>query len=584
VSAFDQHTVVQDDNLLTPVSSAASPPLHQRSKVQSPYHQPHESTPCPQQPTPPNTSTMYPYSDYINGTSQASSPMSVHATVSQAPQGILGPYLHNSPGHEESIPPPPPYFGAYTASSVSVGQEPDGLPSYYLENSMNTGSYGLIRGTNLPDISSGAYTHRPLAPNMLHQPQPGPYRRDPVPISRLSPINFGRPPIVQVKRRPSRKPSARKARLKKEQSSSPPIMPQPFRLASAGRGGEAAAPEDEVELDPKTPAEFRRLWAIRGNCAGNRGHGMWEDIVKKWLGPEKAEALSDDKKTKLKANLQMKVHRGILRYGSWPSRDKAALLRAYRRWEENRYNEISKLFMEELKIEGHAPAYDWKSIHIEAELVKEGLEQKQREPSKARRRRVQVPARHTNRAAAGFDASHTRSSSIQHQQRLPAVFDMTPGFGHYPSQHYGQQQSSYSIGGHRREMSNASTYEMLVEQLGAQPQPLTDEEHEQLMDECLERASFEASPDPGLAVLEHHNNTHSHHEHDDMKMSEDPYPEEHLSRSRPSSSSLPAIHGMIASASMSPDINATQRSTAMARQACGEMLKQQHNQHQYASV
>ncbi|KAJ0122726.1 hypothetical protein J7T55_003242 [Diaporthe amygdali] len=593
VSAFDQPTVVDDDNLLTPVSSAASPPLHQRSKVQSPYHQPQES-PCPQQPTPPNTSTMYPYPDFLTSTSQASSPMAVPATVSQAPHhDILGPYnIHNSPGHEDSIPPPQPnpYFGHYSASSVSVGPDPDGLPSYYLQNAINENSYGLLRGSSLPDIGSGSYTHRPLAPNLLQHTQPGPYRRDVVPISRLSPSNYGRPPPLQLKRHSSRKPSARKARVKKEQSSSPPMVSQPFRVDEAGRSGDTTRlPEDEVDLDHKTPADLRRLWNIRQNWYGKRGHGMWDNIIKDFLGPEEADALSEDKKTQVKANLQMKIHRGVLRHGSWPQRDKAALLRAYVRWEENRYNEIFRMFMEELQSEGREPAYEWKSIHVEAELVKEGLEQKQREPSKARRRRVQVPARHSARAAAGLGPAHAKASSIQHpapqQQRLPAMFDLATGFSHYPSQHYAQQQHPYGIG-HRREMSaNSSSYDMLVEQLNAQPQPLTDEQHEQLIDECLERASFEASPEPGLAALEQHNN--QRHD-DDIKMSEDPYPEDQLPRSRPSSSSLPAINGMIASASVSPDIN-TQRSTAMARQACGELLKQsgpsQHSSHhQYAGV
>lgn len=264
---------------------------------------------------------MYPYSDYLNGTSQASSPMPVHATVTQAPQGILGPYLHNSPGHEESIPPPPPYYGAYSASSVSAGPETDGLPSYYIQNPMNDSSYGLLRGSNLPDISNGSYTHRPLVPNMLQQPQPGPYRRDAVPISRISPTNFGRPPPVQVKRHPSRKPSARKARVKKEQSSSPSIMPQPFRFDEAGRSSQLAAPEEEVELDHNAPADLRRLWSIRENCSGKKGHGMWEEIIRDYLGPAEADALSEDKKTQLKANLQMKIHRGVLRHGNWPSRD-----------------------------------------------------------------------------------------------------------------------------------------------------------------------------------------------------------------------------------------------------------------------
>lgn len=268
------------------------------------------------------------------------------------------------------------------------------------------------------------------------------------------------------------------------------------------------------------------------------------------------------------------------------------MLKAYAKWEENRYNEIFRLFMEELQNEGHAPAYEWKSVHVEAELVRSGLEQKQREPSKARRRRIQIPARH--RAGGGTQTKSSVHHPMPHQQqqRLPAMFDLTPGFSHYPSQHFGQQQHHpYGIGGgHKREMSaGSSSYDIVVEQLHAQAQaPLTDEQHEQLIDECLERTPFETGPeDPAMAALERHNNQHHH---DDIKMSDDPYPEEQLPRSsRPNSSSLPAINGMIASASASPDINA-QRSAAVARQACGEMMKNsggpaQHNSHhQYASV
>lgn len=266
---------------------------------------------------------MYPYSDYVNSTSQASSPMPVQATVTQASHDILGPYIQSSPGHEEPIPPPQPapYFGHYSASSVSVGTEPEGLPSCYIHDVMNDNPYGLLRGTGLPDINSGSYTHRPLAPNMLQQPQQSQYRRDVLPISRLSPTNYGRPPPVQVKRHPSRKPSARRSRVKKEQSASPPAISQAFAFEDAGRGGEPVAPEEDVELDSKAPADLRRLWGIRQKWFARKGHGMWENIIRDFLGHEEADALSEDKRTQVKANLQMKIHRGVLRHGVWPSRN-----------------------------------------------------------------------------------------------------------------------------------------------------------------------------------------------------------------------------------------------------------------------
>ncbi|ROW07806.1 hypothetical protein VMCG_03415 [Cytospora schulzeri] len=551
------------------------------------------------------------YPDYLSGTTQASSPMPVQTAVSHAPHDML--YLHHhSPGHEESIPPPQanPYFGHYSASGVSVGQDADGIPSSY-HGYLSSGMHDSYGG--LPDIG-GNYTHRPLAPNthtpmapILQQPPPGQYRRDVMPISRLSPTSFSRPAPVVVKRHPSRKPRVRGSRgnLKREPSSSPPLS-QAFGFdgSAAARGdnnNNPDAPAEEVTLDEKTPGELRRLWEIRKKWQKKKGHGMWEDIVREFVGPE-SDALTDDKKTQLKANLQMRVHRGVMKYGSWPESDKTALMRAYKRWEENRYIEIHRLFMEEVSLQGRQnPSFEWRTNHIEAELVKEGLEDKQREtPSKSRRRRVQVTPRHLLRGGASSGVSARPQAPApqqqqQQQQRLPPVFDVGAGggYGHFPGDHYGghpyahqqpqagpHQQHQQQ---HRREMSTASSYSLMAEQLGAQPQALTDEQQERLIEECLERTPFEPTPEPTS-----NNNTHTHtHTNsssggpdEDTRMSD--YPEEQLPRSRPQSSSLPAINGMMGAPNgASPDINA-QRSAAVARQACGEMMKQQ--QHQSSSA
>lgn len=304
---------------------------------------------------------MYSYPDYLSGTTQASSPMAIQSSVTQAPHDMLNSYLQHSPGHEDPLPPPQahPYFGHYSASTVSVGQEPDGLPSYqnYLTSAMNDGSYGLMERPSLPDINSGggggSYTHRPLAPNthahatpmapILQQPPPEPFRRDLIPISRLSPQSYSpRGAPVMVKRHPSRKPRARKGGGVKREQSTSPTLAQTFGTLGGGGGGggdgsgngvglglgvDPDAPVEEVTLDDKTPDDLRRLWEIRKKWCKKKGHGMWEDIVREYKGAE-AEGLSDDKKTQIKANLQMKVHRGVLKHGSWPESD-VSLLFAY---------------------------------------------------------------------------------------------------------------------------------------------------------------------------------------------------------------------------------------------------------------
>lgn len=157
-----------------------------------------------------------------------------------------------------------------------------------------------------------------MAPIMEQSP-PGPYRRDPLPISRLSPTGYAGSSPVLVKRHPSRKPRARKNVVKKEQSTSPPLSQQSFGLEVSPRSN-SDAPAEEVTLDDKTPEDLRRLWDIRMKWQKKKGHGMWEDIVREYMGPE-ADSLSDDKKTQVKANLQMRVHRGVMKHGSWPESD-----------------------------------------------------------------------------------------------------------------------------------------------------------------------------------------------------------------------------------------------------------------------
>ncbi|KAJ0103728.1 hypothetical protein J7T55_001744 [Diaporthe amygdali] len=118
--------------------------------------------------------------------------------------------------------------------------------------------------------------------------------------------------------------------------------------------------------------------------------------------------------------------------------------KAYGRWEESRHNESLGLLVEELEDDGHSPAYERKSIKVEAELVRLGAGQKRRKPSQARRMRVRVSARHH-----AVEATHNNSSSVyrptphHHQGRVPAVNDQPPGLFQYADQEYGRQQQHH---------------------------------------------------------------------------------------------------------------------------------------------
>lgn len=244
--------------------------------------------------------------------------MPMQTTVAEAPHELLS-YLHNSPGHDDPPPPPQsqPYFGSY---SVSVPQDP-GSDHYYLHSGAIDNALGL-------HVSGNSYTHRPLAPitqapsalaSMLHQSHPPQYRRElGIPLAKMS-TSQSRHASISVKREPGRKSKARKNR---RESLSPPNLAQQqqqqFRFGEEIMATEDDGPAEEVTLDEKTPAELRRLWDTRRKYLGKKGNGMWEDIMVEYLGEEPS---SENKKTQVKAALQMKIHRMLLKHAKWPARD-----------------------------------------------------------------------------------------------------------------------------------------------------------------------------------------------------------------------------------------------------------------------
>lgn len=149
---------------------------------------------------------------------------------------------------------------------------------------------------------------------------------------------------------------------------------------------------------------------------------------------------------------------------------------------------------------------------------------------------------------------------------------------HYAPQHYDQQQQQGT-----RTPSYDSAF---ADQVGATAPALSDEQNDRLAREILERNPFAEGGEDG----------EDDDDEVDVKMemsdyaSSDHHPQQHHARSR-TTSLIPGLtnhhmashhhqqHHESSSSSMPgtaspPDINA-QRSAAVARQACGEMLKQQ---------
>lgn len=225
---------------------------------------------------------------------------------------------------------------------------------------------------------------------------------------------------------------------------------------------------------------------------------------------------------------------------------RAALLRAYKRWEENRYNEILKLFEEEMG--GRRKAFEWKSPHIEAQLVRLGLEEPERDRDSKARKRKQVSARHQSRASTGSTA-----------RPLPPPPPPPPRMYHDAYHSYGSGFGGY---GHDAAV-------VLEQQLGvSNPPALTEEQRERLIDECLEREPFQGEEEADVRMADYETRPRTHSTASSLML-----PGSNLPMSPPQPQTKPA----------SPVIHAA-RSMAVARQACGEALKHQHQSYAPSSM
>ncbi|KAK0657146.1 hypothetical protein B0T16DRAFT_53028 [Cercophora newfieldiana] len=401
VSSFN-YPAAADPTLLTPVSSAGSPPLQPRqaTKPMGNYHQSQSAAPGTQMPTPPNTSKMY-YTPYdINTSSQDSSPMTVHP-VSEAPAFDMAPYMaHSPPGshHHPSSPkgdvPPPidPYLGHFT---VSGGNEPEvshhsfsGYPYHNVELDprLYVGQQQSQQPTHLP-VSAPPHLHHHLnptgPPSTLARPHHSPYRPEPGPriedlrgnpalaighygSHRAGPRSSGG---IRKKVAPARKPSR-----------TPKEAPQVGSLdGHTGFGDDED--RDELVLRDDAPEDDKYLFQLRKEFISEKGKGMWEEMKAKYS--EKHQGNWE------KAALQMKVSRAVAKFGVWPKREIERLREAHQYYEEKRY----QLILARMKENGGCRVWDWKPQHIEAMLVKLGVEEPTLDDKSGTRRRKNKAAR-----------------------------------------------------------------------------------------------------------------------------------------------------------------------------------------------
>lgn len=290
-----------DASLLTPISTAASPPLHQAPKFSRQYA---PGTPQ-QEPTPPGTSRMYQWQNQFDMPGQAShngSPIPNQA----------------NPAHEYGDPPsmadgrrtpnpPELYMGAY---AVSDGSDYHGMPHQSAPYYMPQVQQGAMIDQPMPlEIRGDMNRHHQSTAPMLNQPHPSQYRQERR-VSEDIPEYHRSGQARLANGSPRRRVAQGGPRVRKRATK---------RKVQARSGSHAADPADEhknclgEEVPPRLkescPQEERFIFESRWKYRTQKGQDMWDNIQKDF---EKRFQKQHGKEM-----LQMKFKRGRSKYIEW---------------------------------------------------------------------------------------------------------------------------------------------------------------------------------------------------------------------------------------------------------------------------
>ncbi|KAM7193559.1 hypothetical protein V8F20_008332 [Naviculisporaceae sp. PSN 640] len=532
VSSFN-YPAAADSSLLTPVSSAGSPPMQQQRQPTKPvrgFDTSQTAVAGAQGPTPPNTSKLY-YTNYTS--SQSPSPLTVHPQATEGNAYVdMGPYMAPSPpnGHHPSSPkaeiPPPidPYLGHFTVSGSNepeVSHNP--FPDYHNPFQPVEVNQYMTRPMDTPHMhhrmpSSGAPT-----PLLGHPHQ---YRlrvgeiqdlRDPT----MLPGNYPGPITLSPPRRPQprKKPVTTRKAIR-----TPKASPHTGMDGSNGVNGHMDDDDrDELTLRDDAPVDDKDLFQLRKESIHEKGKGMWEEIKAKYS--EKHQGNWE------KAALQMKVSRAVAKFGVWPKREIERLREAHRYYEEKRY----QLILARMKENGGCRVWDWKPQHIEAMLVKLGMEEPTIDEKTGTRRRKNKTARRRAGSQNGHSYHHHASSVMNDWSN---GLGLHPAFqGHHVPQH---------AGGPR-----APSFEMLSDEASSTPPTFTPQQEEEYLNQIFDSSKIKAEGSPSPELME-------------LTYGEDE-----------------GTNGQ-ASQTTSRDM-AQHQSERVARQACEQMMQHPHQQQQQQS-
>ncbi|TLS24209.1 hypothetical protein PpBr36_08483 [Pyricularia pennisetigena] len=354
----------------TPASSVPSPAFDDKS----PGH--YSSL---QQPV---SHSYYPYVGPVTTQAQQLLPISAPPVTESNFETQMADYISASPTV--------PYFGHFCVSEVSADVDRTAhlrdryvFPSAAMDTmqtaeqqlfNINASDQSLYRTAARSHMSDTHAAYSPVPGNNMQSPQQVPKAAK----RRSTAARTARARPVAARRR------SIAARAKDD---SPTRSKGSIKTGEASSGSKSAI-KPTLQLRDEAREEEKVLMELRRELSDDKGKGMWDEITRRYISIyEHIE----------RSALQMKLTRAINAHCIWPQEELDLLVEAYRVDAEQRYNRIIQWMAEN----GGCKVWPWRPKHIEAQLVKLGLEEPElHNQERSRRRATNARKKNTSQAVA----------------------------------------------------------------------------------------------------------------------------------------------------------------------------------------
>ncbi|KAH9433973.1 hypothetical protein MCOR02_006005 [Pyricularia oryzae] len=353
----------------TPASSAPSPAFDDKSPG---------NYGALQQPV---THSYYPYVGPVTTQAQQLLPISAPPVTESHFETQMSEYISASPTV--------PYFGHFCVSEVPADVERNGhlrdryaFPSAPMDT-MQTGEQGIFNANPSTQPQYRTPRSHMSDTNTTYSPVPATNMQSPQEAQKTA---KRRGAATRTAR--ARPAAARRRSVAARAKDDSPIMPKGSNKTGEASSSSKSSMKPTLQLRDEAKEEEKVLMELRRELSDDKGKGMWEEITRRYI------SIYDHIE---RSALQMKLTRAINAHCIWPQEELDLLVEAYRVDNEQRYNRIIQWMAEN----GGCKVWPWRPKHIEAQLVKLGLEEPElHNQERSRRRATNARKKNTSQAVA----------------------------------------------------------------------------------------------------------------------------------------------------------------------------------------